>query len=134
MPRKNPSSSADQFARDHNRRTSLPPVAPDYLGRHEMLALVPLSMSSIDTLEKKGKFPSRFVLSPTVKVCWRRREVEKWLAERARKRVHTAQRLPDAGQDRTIVCSPAPHLIATRPTKRPPRRDQSARRRSTGSG
>ena len=90
MPRKNPSSSSDQSARDHNRRASLPPVARDYLGRRELLALVPLSMSSIDALEKMGKFPSRFVLSPTVKVCWRRQEVEKWLAERARRRVHQA--------------------------------------------
>jgi prophage regulatory protein len=63
---------------------------PDYLGRRQLLALVPLSMSTIDALEKKRAFPSRFVLSPTVKVCWRRHEVEKWLSERARKRVHQA--------------------------------------------
>ena len=68
----------------------MPPWARDYLGRRELLAVVPLSMSSIDTLEKNGNFPSRFVLSPTVKVCWRRQEVEKWLAERARTRVHHA--------------------------------------------
>ncbi len=70
------------------KRQSLPQIPRDYLDRRELLELVPLSMSTIDTLEKKGEFPSRFVLSPTVKVCWRRHEAEKWLAERARKRVH----------------------------------------------
>ena len=38
---------------------------------------------------KGGEFPSRFVLSPTVKVCWKRREVIRFLEQRAAKRVHT---------------------------------------------
>jgi predicted DNA-binding transcriptional regulator AlpA len=47
-------------------------------------------MSSIDNLEKGGVFPSRFRLEPTTRVAWKRREVEKWLAKRACKRVHHA--------------------------------------------
>jgi predicted DNA-binding transcriptional regulator AlpA len=47
-------------------------------------------MSSIDNLEKIGAFPSRFRLEPTVRVAWLRREVERWLTERAHKRVHHA--------------------------------------------
>jgi predicted DNA-binding transcriptional regulator AlpA len=72
----------------HRRNRSLPQIPRDYLDRRELLALVPLSMSSIDALEKKGAFPSRFVLSPTVKVCWKRREVIQFLEQRAAKRVH----------------------------------------------
>ena len=52
-------------------------------------------MSSIDNLEKAGVFPSRFRLEPTTRVAWKRREVEKWLAQRARKRVHQGLK-PDA--------------------------------------
>jgi predicted DNA-binding transcriptional regulator AlpA len=101
MPRKYSSPSADQSARDHKRRTSLPAVVREYLSRRELLALVPLSMSSIDSLEKAGEFPSRFVLSPTTKVCWKRREVIRFLEQRADKRVHTMHRVAGAAQDRT---------------------------------
>ena len=73
----------------------------EYLSRRELLALVPLSMSSIDSLEKAGEFPSRFVLSPTTKVCWKRREVIRFLEQRADKRVHTMHRVAGAAQDRT---------------------------------
>ena len=90
MPRKESPANSDKPRRDQKRLASVPPWAREYLSRRELLALVPLSMSSIDALEKKSEFPSRFVLSPTVKVCWRRQEVEKWLAERARRRVHQA--------------------------------------------
>jgi predicted DNA-binding transcriptional regulator AlpA len=45
-------------------------------------------MSTIDALEKKRAFPSRFVLSPTVRVCWKRREVIQFLEQRAAKRVY----------------------------------------------
>ena len=101
MPRKESSPTSDEPARGRHRRASLPAAAREYLSRRELLALVPLSMSSIDTLEKAGEFPSRFVLSPTTKVCWKRREVIRFLEQRAAKRVHTMQRLADAGQDRT---------------------------------
>jgi prophage regulatory protein len=85
--------------RGERRRAPLPSAPREYIGRRELLALVPLSMSSIDALEKAGEFPSRFVLSPTIKVCWKRREVIRFLELRAAKRVHAS--LPDAAQDRT---------------------------------
>ena len=51
------------------------------LGKKELLEVVPLSMSSIETLEKDGQFPKRFWL--TDKRCaWNGEEVEKWLDER----------------------------------------------------
>ena len=37
-----------------------PPIPRDYLTRHELLALVPLGMTSVDQLERKGIFPKRF--------------------------------------------------------------------------
>jgi predicted DNA-binding transcriptional regulator AlpA len=92
MPRRNPSQNSALPVLRQNRDAAVPVLVREYLSRRELLALVPLSMSSIDALEKKGEFPSRFVLSPTVKVCWRRHEVLKWLAERARRRVHQASR------------------------------------------
>lgn len=64
------------------------PPGGEYLDRAELLALVPLSMSSIDTLEKQGVFPSRFRLEPTTRVAWKRREIEKFMATRAARRVH----------------------------------------------
>jgi predicted DNA-binding transcriptional regulator AlpA len=53
-----------------------------------LLALVPLSMSAIDDLEKKGIFPSRFKLEPTTRVAWKRREVVRFIEQRANRRVH----------------------------------------------
>jgi predicted DNA-binding transcriptional regulator AlpA len=58
----------------------------DYYTRSEMLAVVPLCMATIDTLEKEGIFPARITLTPTRRVVWRRREVEKFLEDRARNR------------------------------------------------
>ena len=52
-----------------------PPIPRDYLTRHELLAMVPLGMTSIDQLEKKGIFPKRFRLLPLKRVAWPRREV-----------------------------------------------------------
>ena len=101
QPRKEPLPSSDEPARGRRRRASPPGAAREYLSRRELLALVPLSMSSIDTLEKAGEFPSRFVLSPTIKVCWKRQEVIRFLEKRAAKRVHTIHRVADAAQDRT---------------------------------
>ena len=61
---------------------------PDYLDRRGLLALIPLSMSTIDALEKAGVFPSRFILTPTTRVAWKRSEVVRFLEQRARIRVH----------------------------------------------
>jgi predicted DNA-binding transcriptional regulator AlpA len=88
MPRKERSASPDQVAQGQHRPAVLPAVAREYLSRRDLLALVPLSMSTIDALEKTGQFPSRFVLTPTNKVCWKRHEVIRFLEQRAAKRVH----------------------------------------------
>ncbi|MEG2664325.1 MAG: AlpA family phage regulatory protein [Hafnia sp.] len=51
------------------------------LGKKELLAVVPLSMSTIDRLESAGEFPKRWYI--TDKRCaWTREEVEHWLEER----------------------------------------------------
>jgi predicted DNA-binding transcriptional regulator AlpA len=63
-----------------------PPTQRDYLTRHELLAMMPLGMSSIDQLEKKGIFPKRFRLEPLQRVAWPRREVEAFLRLRAKRR------------------------------------------------
>ena len=91
QPRKEFLPNSDDRVRSERRRAPLPAVPREFMTRRELLALVPLSMSSIDALEKAGAFPSRFVLVPTVRVSWRRHEVERWLAERARRRVHAAR-------------------------------------------
>ncbi|MQK22370.1 AlpA family phage regulatory protein [Escherichia coli] len=50
-------------------------------GKKELLSVVPLSMSTIDRLEKNGQFPKRWYI--TDKRCaWTQEEVEKWLDER----------------------------------------------------
>ena len=72
-------------------RVPLPGLPLDYLTRAELLALVPLSMSSIDNLEKAGVFPSRFRIEPTTRVAWKRKEVERFMDQRSRKRVHTKE-------------------------------------------
>ena len=93
--------SGEVVRRRKRRRISPPTQAPpEYLNRRELLGLVPLCMSSIDTLEKAGIFPSRFVLSPTTRVAWKRKEVVQFLEQRAAKRVH-AVRSPEATQGRT---------------------------------
>jgi predicted DNA-binding transcriptional regulator AlpA len=88
MPRNEKPPSSDQVAQGQHRPAALAAVAREYLSRRDLLALVPLSMSTIDTLEKAGQFPSRFVLTPTNKVCWKRQEVIRFLEQRASKRVH----------------------------------------------
>ncbi|EEE4229203.1 AlpA family phage regulatory protein [Salmonella enterica subsp. enterica serovar Litchfield] len=51
------------------------------LGKKELLAVVPLSMSTIDRLESAGEFPKRWYI--TDKRCaWTQEEVEHWLEER----------------------------------------------------
>ena len=69
------SPGADEPRRKRRRRTPLAQTPRAYLNRVELLTLVPLSMSSIDNLEKDGVFPSRFRLEPTTRVAWKRREV-----------------------------------------------------------
>jgi prophage regulatory protein len=72
--------------RRRRRRTPMP--SRDYLTRHDMLMIVPLSMTTIDDLERRGIFPSRFKLEPTARVAWKRTEVLKFIKQRARRRVH----------------------------------------------
>ncbi|BCQ90356.1 AlpA family phage regulatory protein [Salmonella enterica subsp. enterica serovar Mbandaka] len=51
------------------------------LGKKELLAVVPLSWSTIDRLEKNGEFPKRWYI--TDKRCaWTQEEVEQWLDKR----------------------------------------------------
>ncbi|MBA8045659.1 helix-turn-helix transcriptional regulator [Citrobacter freundii] len=51
------------------------------LGKKELLAVVPLSISTIDRLESAGEFPKRWYI--TDKRCaWNAEEVENWLDER----------------------------------------------------
>ena len=59
-----------------------------YLTKRELVTLVPLSLSTIDRLEQRGAFPRRFVIEPTTRVVWKRSEVEKFMEQRAAKRVH----------------------------------------------
>ena len=74
--------------RPRRSRPQQPRAPPDYLTRHDLLAMVPLCMSTIDTLEKKGVFPRRFRLDPTNRVVWKRREVLRFMEERARRRIY----------------------------------------------
>ena len=90
MQRKENSSGPDQVVQGRHRRAPPAAVAREYLSRRDLLALVPLSMSTIDALEKTGLFPSRFVLTPTNKVCWKRHEVIRFLEQRAARRVHAS--------------------------------------------
>jgi predicted DNA-binding transcriptional regulator AlpA len=98
MPRRTASQNSTS-ARHQNRDAAVPVLVREYLSRRELLAMVPLSMSSIDSLEKAGLFPSRFVLAPTTKVCWKRREVLRFLEQRAANRVHGARNTSDQSAD-----------------------------------
>lgn len=50
-------------------------------GKKELLAVVPLSWSTIDRLEQEGNFPKRWYI--TDKRCvWTQEEVEQWLDKR----------------------------------------------------
>ena len=50
-------------------------------GKKELMAVVPVSMSTIDRMERNGEFPQRFWI--TDKRCaWNAEEVENWLDER----------------------------------------------------
>ncbi|WP_235423956.1 helix-turn-helix transcriptional regulator [Citrobacter koseri] len=51
------------------------------LGKKELLAVVPLSWSTINRLEAAGEFPKRWYI--TDKRCaWNQEEVERWLDDR----------------------------------------------------
>ena len=51
------------------------------LGKKELLAVVPLSMSTIDRLEKKGLFPKRWYITDK-RATWTQEEVELGLDKR----------------------------------------------------
>jgi predicted DNA-binding transcriptional regulator AlpA len=90
MSEQSANAASQKLNEPRPRRRRLPqPLPPrDYLTRHELLAMVPLCMSTIDTLEKRGIFPSRFKLQPTSRVVWKRREVVRFMEQRASRRVH----------------------------------------------
>lgn len=51
------------------------------IGKKDLVKVVPLSMSTIDKLEKEGKFPKRWFI--TDKRCaWNYDEVTEWLDKR----------------------------------------------------
>jgi prophage regulatory protein len=94
--------------RKRRRRVPQPLPPRDYLTRHELLALVPLCMSSIDALEKRGIFPARFKLEPTCRVAWVRREVVRFMEQRARKRSdQTAEHEAASVASKTVACTGA---------------------------
>ena len=71
-------------------RVSLMSNSP-FIGRRELLTLVPHSMSTIDRLEAKGQFPKRIRLEPTNRVGWLRSEVTAYLRRLAKRRRPAAQ-------------------------------------------
>lgn len=50
-------------------------------GRKELLEVVPLSMSTIDRMEKDGEFPRRWYITDK-RAAWDADEVEQWLDHR----------------------------------------------------
>ena len=50
----------------------------------ELRSVVGLSRSTIERMERGGKFPRRVRLSSGRSVGWKKSEVNKWLASRAR--------------------------------------------------
>lgn len=50
-------------------------------GKKELLAVVPLSWSTIDRMERNGEFPQRFWITDR-RCAWNKNEVEAWLDER----------------------------------------------------
>lgn len=51
------------------------------VGKKELLTIVPLSLSTIYRLEKKGVFPKRWNITDG-RCTWNAEEVERWLDER----------------------------------------------------
>jgi predicted DNA-binding transcriptional regulator AlpA len=77
---------ASSTPKQRRLRPQQPRAPPDYLNRRDLLALVPLSMSSIDELEKRGIFLKRFRIEPLNRVIWKRREVVRFMERRAKQR------------------------------------------------
>jgi len=75
-------------APDEPRRRRRPRhvIESEYVGRDELLQMVPLARTTIDSLERRGLFPKRFVLRPTHRVAWKRSEVMKFLDDNAKRR------------------------------------------------
>lgn len=53
------------------------------IDKNTLVTIVPLSLSHIDRLEKKGQFPSRRRLGPR-RVAWVESEVRHWIENRPR--------------------------------------------------
>lgn len=51
------------------------------IGKKDLMKMVPVSMSTIDSLEKRGEFPKRWFITDK-RAAWNRDEVEQWLDER----------------------------------------------------
>lgn len=51
------------------------------LGKKELLAVVPLSWSTIERLEADGEFPKRWYITDR-RCAWTKEEVEQWLDKR----------------------------------------------------
>ena len=58
-----------------------PTILNRLIRRDELLKLIPMSDATIYQLEKAGKFPKRFHLTPRCAV-WDLEEIETWIAER----------------------------------------------------
>lgn len=71
----------------HHRGAAAPHLQPREVfmkgafGKKELLAVVPLSWSTIDRLEQAGEFPSRFWITDR-RCAWDQSEVEAWLDKR----------------------------------------------------
>nr|DAR21305.1 MAG TPA: regulatory protein [Caudoviricetes sp.] len=50
-------------------------------GKKQLLAVVPLSWSTIDRLEQAGEFPARFWITDR-RCAWDKSEIEGWLDQR----------------------------------------------------
>lgn len=69
-------------------------------GKKELLAVVPLSWSTIDRLEQAGEFPSRFWITDR-RCAWDQSEVEAgWINVRRQAR----RRSPEKSRQLTAAC------------------------------
>jgi predicted DNA-binding transcriptional regulator AlpA len=80
-------------------------VESPFIGRRELLTLVPHSMSTIDRLEAEGKFPKRIRLEPTIRVAWLRREITAHLRHLSKRRPWTAQTHVEAADQELVARS-----------------------------
>lgn len=69
------------------------------INKKRLLQIVPLSYTTIYELERKGKFPTSFLLTEKTRV-WYLDEVEKWVEDR-RKMPVVQDNLPDVRKRRT---------------------------------